>query len=101
MAQKHAAAASSIWNIRENYFSLLTDIRAGIVNEEGIRKTRDQLQSDLHKIYKGSPRTLTKAYNEASKALKEMEELTFSDDEIDIFLPKSLRKSEGKGENGL
>ncbi len=101
MAQKHAAAASSIWNIRENYFSLLTDIRAGVVNEEGIRKIRDKLQSDLHKIYKGSPRTLTKAYSEASKALKEMEELTFSDEEIDKFLPRSLRKIESKDENGL
>ncbi len=101
MAQKHAAAASSIWNIRENYFSLLTDIRAGAVNEDEIRKIRDKLQSDLHKIYTGSPRTLTKAYSEASKALKEMEELTFSDEEIDKFLPRSLRKTESKDENGL
>lgn len=94
MAQKHATAAYSIWNIRENYFSLLTDIHAGVVNEEEIRKVRDKLQSDLHKIYKGSPRTLTKAYSEASKALKEMEELTFIDEEIDKFLPRSLRKTE-------
>ncbi len=43
-------------------------------------------------IYIGSPRTLGKAYNEASKALKSMEEMTFSDAEIDSFLPKELRK---------
>jgi hypothetical protein len=101
MAQKHAAAATSIWDVREKYFSLLTDIRAGVVSEEVIRKIRDKLQSDLHKLYKGSPRTLTKAYNEASKALKEMEEMTFSDEEIDKFLPKSMRKSESKNESGL
>jgi hypothetical protein len=62
--------------------------------EEDIRKLRDKLQSELHKLYKGSPRTITKAYEEASTGLKKMEELTFSDDEIDAFLPKSLRKSE-------
>ncbi len=96
MAQKHSDAATSIWNIREKYFSLLTDIRAKVVSVEEIRQIRDKLQSDLHKIYKGSPRTLTKAYNEASKALKEMEEMTFSDKEIDQFLPKNLRKYESK-----
>jgi hypothetical protein len=94
MAQKHAAAAISIWDVREKYFSLLTDIRAGLMVEEDIRKLRDKLQSELHKLYKGSPRTITKAYEEASTGLKKMEELTFSDDEIDAFLPKSLRKSE-------
>ena len=93
MAQKHAAAAASIWDVRENYFSLLTDIRASVIDEEGIRKRRDKLQSDLHKIYKGSPRTISKAYDEASEALKNMEEMTFSDEEIDKFLPKSMRKS--------
>ncbi|MCI5223030.1 MAG: SLATT domain-containing protein [Candidatus Electrothrix sp. AR4] len=93
MAQKHAAAAASIWDVRENYFSLLTDIRALVIDEEGIRKRRAKLQNDLYKIYKGSPRTISKAYDEASNALKNMEEMTFSDEEIDKFLPKSMRRS--------
>lgn len=93
IAQKHAEAASALWNIRESYLSLLTDIRIEALGIEDIRKTRDKLQSDLNKIYKGSPRTINKAYQEASKALKEMEEMTFTDDEIDKFLPKPLRKN--------
>jgi hypothetical protein len=93
MAQKHADAASSIWNVREKYLSLLTDIRAGVVGVDEIRTIREKLQDDLHKLYKGSPRTLTKAYYKASEALKKMEEMTFSDEEIDKFLPKSLKKS--------
>jgi len=92
MAQKHAAAAASIWDVRENYFSLLTDIRAAAIGPEDIRKRRDKLQNDLYKIYKGSPRTISKAYSEASKALQDMEEMTFSDEEIDKFLPKSIKK---------
>jgi hypothetical protein len=93
MAQKHADAAASIWNIRESYLSLITDIRSSSLNSSEVRKQRDKLQSDLHKLYKGSPRTISKAYNEASKALKEMEEMTFSTQEIDKFLPQSLRKT--------
>jgi len=93
MAQKHADAAASIWNIREKYLSLLTDIRARVVDVEEIRSVRDKLQSDLHKLYKGSPRTMSRAYDKASAALKNMDEMTFSDEEIDKFLPKKLRKT--------
>ena len=92
IAQKHANCASNLWNVRENYLSLLTDIRSGSVNAEAIRTQRDKLQSELYNIYKGSPRTLGKAYNKASKALKSLEEMTFSDAEIDSFLPKELSK---------
>ncbi|ODB95256.1 hypothetical protein A3197_18060 [Candidatus Thiodiazotropha endoloripes] len=93
IAQKHADAAIAIWNIRESYLSLLTDIRAGSLKYENIINRRDQLQKELHKIYKGSPRTIDKAYQEATKALNQMEELTFSDKEIDNLLPNALRKS--------
>ena len=62
------------------------------VEIEVIRNKRDQLQADLHAIYKGSPRTIGKAYKEATKALKENEELTFSDNEINNLLPIDLRK---------
>ncbi len=93
IAQKHADCASNLWNIRETYLSLLTDIKAGIVDIEKITKKRDELQAELHNIYQGAPRSINGAYDKASKALKSNEELTFSDDEIDMFLPKELKKS--------
>ena len=92
MAQKHADSAIYIWNIRESYLSLLTDIRSKSVDLNEVRKRRDSLQEDLLEVYRGSPRTVAKAYDKASKALKNMEELTFSNQEIDAFLPKSLKK---------
>lgn len=94
ISQKHADAASSIWNIREKYLSLLTDIRAGVIGIDDLRSSRDKLHGELHKIYKGSPRTLSRGYKEASDALKRMEEMTFTDEEIDKFLPKPLRKNQ-------
>lgn len=93
IAQKHSDAASDLWDIREKYLSLLTDIRARTISIDDILKRRDGLQQKLATIYKGSPRTINKAYKEASKALKLNEELTFSDKEIDLFLPTKLRKS--------
>jgi len=93
IAQKHADCASSLWNIRETYLSLLTDIKAETISIDEIIKRRDKLQNELFSIYHGAPRSISKAYDEASKALKSSEELTFSDEEIDMFLPKELRKS--------
>lgn len=93
IAQKHANSATALWNIRETYLSLLTDIKAENIAIDEIVTKRDKLQKELHGLYKGAPRTISKAYKEASEALKTNEELTFSDDEIDNFLPKELRKS--------
>ena len=93
IAQKHSDSVSDLWDIREKYLSLITDINAGTITVEKITEKRDDLQEKLGGIYKGSPRTISKAYQQATKALKVNEELTFSDSEIDLFLPKELRKS--------
>jgi hypothetical protein len=92
--QKHANAANELWNVRESYLSLLVDMKSGIVSIDQIIAQRDELQNKLLNIYSGSPRTYNKAYKEASNALKLSEEMTFSDKEIDAFLPLGLRKTE-------
>jgi len=90
-AQKHRDAAASIWPVRESYLSLLTDMKGGAISYEEASKRRDELQAKLAAIYKGAPQTDSKAYAAAQKALKDNEEYTFSDKEIDYFLPTSLR----------
>lgn len=92
IAQKHINAASKLWNVRETYLSLITDIKLGSVDIEDIKRKRDELQNEIANIYIGSPRTNSKSYEEARKALKMNEEFTFSDKEIDLFLPRELRK---------
>jgi hypothetical protein len=93
-AQKHKMAADQLWVIREAYLSLLTDIRSGDISIDIVRARRDQLQSDLAAAYSASPRTSSTGYTQASKALKVNEDLTFSDSEIDQFLPTPLRWSQ-------
>lgn len=92
LAQKHRQAAADIWLIREKYLGLLTDLRAEVLPLEDIRKNRDVLLEELYATYKGAPSTDYKAYQKAQEALKELEDMTFSDAEIDAFLPKELKR---------
>lgn len=92
IAQKHRQAANDIWLVREKYLSLLTDLRARAVPLEKVRDARDALLAELHSTYGGSPSTDAKSYQKAQEALKNLEDMTFSDEEIDKFLPKDLKK---------
>lgn len=89
-AQKHTVVASKLWGVREALLSLLVDMRDGRAVEE-VRQERDRLNALLEEIYKAAPRTDGCAYQAAQRALKESEELFFSDTELDKMLPKQLR----------
>ena len=93
-AQKHKQAANDIWLIREKYQSLITDLAIGEKSLEVIQKERDALMEDLHVVYSNAPTTNPQAYREAQKALQQNEDMTFSDEEIDAFLPAELRRGE-------
>lgn len=91
LSERHKKVAAELWDIRESYLSLLTDIRTGQVPESSLRERRDQLQARLATIYEAAPRTTDKAYKRAQVGLQKSEELTFSDDELDALLPPALR----------
>ena len=93
MAQAHKETANRLWNVRESYLSLLTDLAANIVTPTHASDKRDKLQMELAIIYNRAPRTNSNAYQKAQQALKYNEDLTFSVDEIDAFLPEVLKKS--------
>lgn len=95
LAQKHRAAAADLWLIREKYLTLLTDLRGSSQPLNGIMGARDALLEDLHAAYTGAPSTTFKAYKKAQEALQRLEDLTFSDCEIDAFLPAALKKDHG------
>ncbi len=89
-AYKHKQSAHQLWQVRERYTCLIADIMNQKITEEKITEKRDQLLCDLDLIYKNALPTSSKAYGMASKALKKDEEFTFSDAEINKFLPKDL-----------
>jgi protease II len=89
-AQDHKMAADILWKIREEYVTLLTDF--DILELEAIMKKRDELQERTAVVNSSSPRTDRVSYSESQKALKFNEEQTFSENEIDIMLPNSIRR---------
>jgi len=93
-AESHQKAADQLWIIREEYVSLLTDF--DFLEASEIISRRDDLQSRTAEIYNQSPRTDAKSYLEAQKALKTEEEQTFSEKEIDVMLPNSIRRENRK-----
>ncbi len=93
LAQKHKQAANEIWIIREKYLSLLTDLAMEEKPIEQLQKDRDNLLSELYSVYSGSPNTTFDAYKKAQEALQTKEDMTFSDEEIDAFLPNELKRS--------
>ena len=95
VATQHKATADQLWNIREKYLDLLTDLQSGAAGPQDIMKRRDQLREELNKVYTAARVTTPKAYAAAQRALKLKEDLTFSPDEIDLFLPVGLRKNKG------
>lgn len=92
LAQKHRQAAADLWLMREEYYSLITDLRMGEKPIETLQTQRDVLLKELHSIYSGAPSTTYQAYRKAQEALKQLGDMTFSDTEIDAFLPKELKK---------
>lgn len=92
LAQKHRQAGADLWVIREKYLSLITDLRMGEKPIESLQSERDKLLDELHAVYSGAPSTTYQAYKKAQEALQKLEDLTFSDEEIDAFLPKELKR---------
>lgn len=92
----HNNAANQLWLVRENYISLLSEFD-NLSTDEIVNK-RDELLLQTNKIYKNSPLTSSKAYEQTQEALKNNQEQYFEDWEIDLMLPKSLR--EGSDESG-
>jgi len=93
LAQKHKQAANDLWLIREKYLSLITDLVMGEKPLETLQTERDILLDELHSVYGGVPSTISKAYKKAQEALKTSEDMTFSEEEIDAFLPKELKRA--------
>lgn len=52
IAQQHSNAAADIWNVRESYLSMLTDLKMDDVSIENIRKSVTNYKKDLLQFIK-------------------------------------------------
>jgi len=93
----HGACAARLWPLREKYRALLSDLADGAIDIETARQRRDALIDELTKIYEHAPPADLPEYQTAAKAAAAATEGALTDEEIDRFLPGSLRKV-GKSE---
>jgi len=91
LSKDYKDTAQKLWLIREKYQNFIADILSDQFDPEIIAGKRDSLLNELNQILACAPPTFPKAYSEARKSLKIEEEMTFSSEEIDNFLPEDLR----------
>ncbi|WP_245819558.1 SLATT domain-containing protein [Rhodococcoides yunnanense] len=92
----HRVVTTQLWDVRESYISLISDLMSGGISDEQAKTRRDELQEATSAAYADAPRTTAKAYTRAQKGLKHTEEMTFTPREIDLFLPEALRLNPGE-----
>ena len=90
-AQHRVAAKELLW-IREQFLLLIAHCNAANPNIADLHRSLDMLTLQITAAYKFTPSTSPTAYTIATERLKRGE-FTFSDDEIDAFLPTALRKN--------
>ena len=88
----HKAAANKLIAVRDQYKVLLTEIKLKVDSVENLLARYKELVEKTDAIYLEAPTTTDEAVGKASKALKIKKENTFTDAEIDSFLPLSLRR---------
>jgi ABC-type transport system involved in cytochrome bd biosynthesis fused ATPase/permease subunit len=86
-ARVHASCAARLWQIREQYRALLSDLCDGVIDVDTARRGRDALMTELHAVYESAPLA------DQQIAGRLTDQAALSDEEIDVFLPRSLQKS--------
>ena len=92
----HKNSALKYMSLRDAYRALITDIMNASTPTNEVVARRDLLQREYQIVSDLAPQTGGKEYTEAQKRLNKRgsvqgEEFTWSDEEIDLFLPESLR----------
>lgn len=88
--QKHIDVANSLWSIKEDYISVLTDFDA--LSEYEIMEKRELLKYRTAKVYENALQTDKRSYVAAQKALQKEEEQFFHEEELVNILPQHLRQ---------
>ena len=86
--------SDELWKIRADYISLLTDMEQ--LDNKTIAQKRDELLERTDAANRKYPKANNRSYRKAQKALKKKEEQFFSDEELDMMLPKHLRILQSK-----
>ena len=91
LAAQHADSALKLLNLREDYLSLLYDIKGGLADVQNIKSRRDDLQKRTVEVYESAPRTTAKGYEKAEDSIKKGEHF-YTKESLNQILPAELRE---------
>lgn len=91
LSASHGATAIKLLDLREEYLSLLYDIKGRHLSVESIQKRRDELKEKTLAIYANAPRTTSCGYTKAAKAI-EIGEPFFTKESLNKILPIDLQE---------
>ncbi|OGL22464.1 hypothetical protein A2707_04020 [Candidatus Saccharibacteria bacterium RIFCSPHIGHO2_01_FULL_45_15] len=92
----HKNAALQYMTLRDQYPSLISDVSSGLLAADEYKSRRDHLSTQYEVVSKLSPQTDYTDYLRAQKSLGltgDDEQYTWSDTEINRFLPKELHSN--------
>lgn len=90
-AAENRQYAAIMHNLRNRYAGLLSEIKAGVLDDEQIVSRRKQLEDEENAIYSGIvPVTTPKAVAMANRALKVDQTSTTTEEELSVIVSKNL-----------
>lgn len=92
----HKSSANKLISVRDQFKVLLTQIKLQSNSIEDLLLNYKELVKKMDEVYLEAPSTTDEAVEEAREALKIKKDNTFSEKEIDLFLPCSLRRSKNE-----
>ena len=90
LGKQNKEAANQFLVIRNELLQIISDIHIQKESVHDIEGRYNEIIRRLNELYVAAPSTTDKAVERATQALNEKQEYTFSEEEIDRFLPASL-----------
>ena len=92
--QETAWSAKGFLELRETLLSLLMDLGFGTIGADDAERRIMKCSVRYVELCRNAPSTDDRAVKKASESLKEKQDSTYSENEIDGLLPECLRRSE-------
>jgi hypothetical protein len=91
-ARAHRASAARLWQIREQYRAMLSDLHDGAIDPAQARRRRDALTDAMHDFLEHAPSVPPQPHQPNEQGTLAGEP-ALTDAQIDGMLPESLRKA--------
>ncbi len=90
MEHQHRVAANEFIIVRNQLLHVIAELHMGVELKQ-VTSEYQKIINSLNQLYLDAPSTTDKAVEKASKALDIKNEYTYTDEEIDHFLPNHLK----------